>query len=181
METKQRTVLESMDGQIVTQQISAYEEKAKEAAKTIETMKVRKFEDIMDIADALLPLKEMAKEVTDRAKQIAVPSQEIAEIVKSLKKIVEGLSETEKVGKEKVLTYYNSQWKQNKAPDNKVNGLKGNITIKETFSVNIVDADSIPRELCSPDSEKIEHFLKSGQKIKGAELIPNYTVAVAKN
>lgn len=74
-----------------------------------------------------------------------------------------------------------NEWKEGKPTDNKIYGTQGNVTVVERNTVEITDEAAIPRALCTPDPKKVEHYLLSGKKLKGARLVPTYTIAAGRN
>lgn len=167
---------------VSTKSISAYEKKITTALQTAYDSKVAKFEDVMEAADFLFEVKTFAEKVETEKKTIIQPFKTgIAAIGKMFKRTEDNYAEAEKVVKDKVLAWHQSEWEAGRAPDNKISGLNGSVTVIERIRVSVEDATKIPREFCMPDPEKIEHALKAGIKVEGASLVPSYTINSGKN
>jgi hypothetical protein len=136
----------------------------------------------MGAADFLFYVKGTGERVTARKEEITRPMNEALKSARSLfKPIEEACAKAEQIAKEKLLTWHFSEWEAGRQTDNKIHGTRGNVTIVERSTVEITDEAAIPRGLCSPDPKKIEHYLLSGKKLRGAKLVPTYTIAAGRN
>ena len=162
--------------------IAEYKPAASDIVARAESMKVRKFEDVMDAADFLLDVKQLGESITTRKEEITRPLNEGLKSARKLFKPLEDQCTTaEATVKDAVLDFHEKNWKRGKDTDNTVNGLRGKVTIVERMKVNILDEKAIPPEFCSPDLAKVEHALKAGLSVAGAELVKTYSIAAGKN
>lgn len=149
-----------------------------EQAKAI---KVKTFENAMDVADFLYEVKQMAERITAKKEEITKPANAALKAARALfKPMEEQCAEAEAIAKEAVLTYHQKQWDKEKHTDNTIHGLRGKVTVIERIQVRITDEAAIPQQFCSPDAAKIEHALKAGITVPGAELIKSYGLAAGK-
>ena len=145
-------------------------------------LQVKTFEQVMDAADVLYDVKRIGERITERKEEITKPLNEALKSARSLFKPFEKQYEdAEAIVKGKVLEYHQAHWAENNVPDNTVNGLKGKVTVTERFKLEIEDADAIPRNLCNPDTERVQKALEAGLKVKGARLVPVYGITAGKN
>jgi hypothetical protein len=143
---------------------------------------VRTFEQAMDAADFLLDVKQLAERITARKEEITKPLNDGLKSARKLfKPLEEQCAEAETSVKDAILGFHQKHWKRGKETDNTINGLRGKVTVVERSQVNIIDASLIPPEFCSPDAAKVEHALKAGLQVPGAELIRAYGIAAGKN
>jgi hypothetical protein len=162
--------------------IAEYKPAAGELVKNAQAIKVRTFEQAMDAADFLLNVKQLGESITARKEQITKPLNDSLKSARALfKPLEEQCSEAEAIVKEAVLTFHERYWKRGKTTDNTINGLKGKVTLVERTRVEIADPAAIPPEFCSPDPVQIEHALKAGIKVPGAELIKTYGITAGKH
>lgn len=163
-------------------EIKAYEKNMTAAVHTATNMKIQKFEDVMEAADLLYNVKGIAAQVETQKDTIINPFNEgIKSIRKMFKPVEESYALAESLVKEKIVQWHQAQWAKGKTTDNKISGLNGYVTVVERMRVQVEDASLIPRELCSPDMDKLEHALKAGLDVAGAKLIPSYTINAGKN
>lgn len=145
-------------------------------------LQVHTFEQCMDAADALFDIKTVGEKITQRKEEITKPMNESLKSARAFFKPFETqYSEAEQIVKTKVLDYHAAHWAEQTMPDNTIHGLKGKVTVVEKEKVEITDEDSVPREFCVPDAEKVKHYLLSGKKLKGAQLVRDYTIMAGKN
>ena len=156
----------------------------KEVASVVEAaqgLQVKTFEQVMDAADILFDVKRIGEKITERKEEITKPLNEALKSARKLFKPFEDqYTEAETIVKDKVLEYHQNHWAENSVPDNTVNGLKGKVTVVERYTLEIEDADAIPRNLCNPDTERVKKALEAGLKVKGARLIPVYSIMASK-
>jgi hypothetical protein len=105
----------------------------------------------------------------------------LEQLTDSRVRALEAYAAAEATAKEKVLDWHFEEWKAGRQTDNRISGQMGNVTIVERHTIEITDGAAIPRALCSPDNEKIQHYLLSGKKLKGAKLVKTYTIAAGRN
>lgn len=152
------------------------------ALDTAKKLKVKKFEDVMDAADFLFEVKAIAEKVeTGKADLLKPFNDGVKNLRKVFKPIEENYTDAEKLAKDKILDWHQSQWDKGTQTDNKISGLFGNVTVVERSRVQVDDAELIPREFCMPDPEKLEYALKAGIKVNGASLMPTYSITAGKN
>ena len=145
-------------------------------------VKVRKFEDVMDAADILLDIKTFGESVTAKKEEITRPMNESLKAARKLFKPLEEMAaEAEGIVKGAILAFHERGWAKGKLNDNTINGLRGKVTLMERTQVRLIDEKAIPPEFCSPDTAKIEHALKAGITVPGAELIKTYGISAGKN
>lgn len=162
--------------------IAEYKPSARELVSKAESIKVRKFEDVMDAADFLLDIKTLGESITTRKEEITKPLNDGLKSARKLfKPLEEQCAEAEGIVKDAVLSYHEKNWAKDKHTDNTINGLRGKVTIVERTILTITDAKAIPPQFCTPDPAKIEHALKAGLEVPGAELIKTYSIAAGKN
>jgi hypothetical protein len=162
--------------------VAEYKSSASSIAEMANNITVRTFEQAMDAADLLLDVKQLGERITARKEEITKP---LNDGLKSARKLFKPLEEqcavAEAAVKEAVLTFHERHWKRGKDTDNTINGLRGKVTLVAREQVNITDPSLIPPQFCSPDPSKIEHALKAGIDVPGAELIKTYGIAAGKN
>ncbi len=147
-----------------------------------EEMQVKTYEQVMDAADLLLDVKSIGEKITERKEKITKPMNEALKSVRSFfKKPESDYAKAEDILKEKVLSWHSAHWEEQTVQDNTIHGLRGKVTVVERFRVEIEDATKIPRELCSPDTGRIQSALEAGLKVKGAKLVPYYSITAGKN
>ena len=162
--------------------IAEYRRPAQNLAETARKISVRTFEQAMDAADFLLDVKQFGERITERKEAITKPLNESLKSARALfKPLEEQCAEAEALAKDAVLLYHEKHWKRGKETDNTINGLRGKVTVVERMQVRITDEKAIPPQFCSPDPAKIEHALKAGIDVPGAELIKTYGIAAGKN
>ena len=162
--------------------IAEYRQTAGSLVERAKGFAVRKFEDVMDAAGFLLDVKQLGEAVTARKEEITKPMNESLKSARKLFKPIEDqCTEAEAAVKEAILAYHSKNWKRGKDTDNTINGLRGKVTVVEREQARITDPAAIPAEFCSPDPSKIEHALKAGISVPGAELIKTYGIAAGKN
>jgi hypothetical protein len=162
--------------------IDEYKAPAEGLVKTAQTMKVKTFEQAMDAADFLLDVKTLGESITDRKEKITRPMNDALKSARKLfKPLEEHCAEAEKIAKDAILTFHEKHWKRGKDTDNTINGIRGKVTLVERTQVQINDPKAIPLQFCSPDLAKIDHALKAGIEVPGAELIATYGIASGKN
>lgn len=156
----------------------------KEVALVVEAaqnLQVKTYEQVMDAADVLFDIKRIGETITERKEEITKP---LNEALKSSRKFFKPFEDqyttAEAIVKDKVLEYHQNHWSENTVPDNTVNGMKGKVTVVERFTLEIDDADAIPRNLCNPDTERVKKALEAGLKVKGARLVPIYSIMAGK-
>ena len=149
--------------------------------KAAQELNVKTFEQVMDAADVLYDVKRIGEKITERKEEITKPMNEALKSARAFFKPFEKqYEEAEAIVKDKVLQYHQAHWAENNVPDNTVHGMKGKVTITERFTLEIEDADAIPRNLCNPDTERVKKALEAGLKVKGARLVPIYGVTATK-
>lgn len=142
---------------------------------------VKTFEQAMDAADFLVDVKAVAERVTTKKEEITKPANAALKAARALfKPMEEQCAEAEQIAKEAVLTFHEKNWKRGKDTDNTINGLRGKVTVVERTTVNITDPSAIPPQFCSPDATKIEHALKAGIEVPGAQLVKTYGISAGK-
>jgi hypothetical protein len=160
-------------------------EEQKEVAlvvKAANALNVKTLEQVMDAADLLLDIKTVGEKITARKEEITKRLNEALKSARSLfRPFEEQFSEAEAIVKSKVLDWHQAHWNEETRTDNTVRGTRGKVTVVERFTVEIDDADAIPRNLCNPDIDRVKKALEAGIKVKGARLVPGYTIAAAKN
>lgn len=162
--------------------IAEYRSTAATLLETAQALSVKTFEQAMDAADFLLDVKQLGEKVTARKEEITKPLNELLKSARALfKPLEEQCSEAEAAAKDAVLHFHEKHWKRGKETDNTISGLRGKVTVVERVMAEITDATLIPPQFCSPDSGKIEHALKAGISVPGAELIKTYGIAAGKN
>jgi hypothetical protein len=151
-------------------------------AERAKKVSVKTFEQAMDAADFLLDIKQLGETITERKEEITKPLNASLKSARALFKPFEDqCMEAEASVKGAVLDFYERLWKRGKDTDNTINGLRGKVTLVERTQVHITDEKLIPAQFCSPDASKIEHALKAGIEVPGAELIKTYGIAAGKN
>jgi hypothetical protein len=146
------------------------------------TLTVKTFEQAMDAADFLLDVKQLGESITARKEEITKPLNDGLKSARKLfKPLEEQCAEAEAATKDAILAFHERHWKKGKDTDNTINGLRGKVTLVQRAQVNITDTSLIPAQFCSPDAAKIEHALKAGIEVPGAELIQTYGVSAGKN
>ncbi len=149
--------------------------------KNAEQLVVKTYEQVMDASDILRDVKEIGEKITARKEEITKPMNDALKSVRSFFRPYETrCEEAEAAIKGKILDWHASHWAEQNVPDNTIFGTRGKVTVTEGWSVEIEDAAKIPRELCSPDTDRIKKALEAGLKIKGARLIPTYRIASGK-
>jgi hypothetical protein len=162
--------------------IAEYRSTTSDLVKKASATKVRTFEQAMDAADFLLDVKQLGEKITARKEEITKPLNESLKSARALfKPLEEQCATAESTIKDAVLDFHERHWKRGKDTDNTINGLRGKMTVVEHTQVRILDEKSIPPQFCSPDPAKIEHALKAGIDVPGAELIKIYGIAAGKN
>ena len=162
--------------------IAEFQPSASSLVERAKGFAVRKFEDVMDAADFLLDVKQLGESVTARKEEITKPMNESLKSTRKLFKPLEDQCATaEAAVKDAILSFHEKNWKRGKNPDNTINGLRGKVTVTSRQVAQITDASQIPAEFCSPDAAKIEHALKAGITVPGAELITTYGISAGKN
>lgn len=162
--------------------IAEYRPTATQLVEQAKKMKVAKFEDAMDAADFLLDVKQLGEKITARKEEITKPLNESLKSARAFfKPLEEQCATAETYVKDAVLGYHGRNWKRGKITDNTIHGLRGKVTVVERVQVRLTDEKAIPPEFCSPDTVKIEHALKAGIEVPGAELIVNYGISSSKN
>jgi hypothetical protein len=162
--------------------IAEYRPSAGELVQRAQALKVRTFEQAMDAADFLLDVKELGEQITTRKEEITKPLNNSLKSARALfKPLEEQCADAEATVKDAILSFHERYWKRGKNTDNTINGLRGKVTLVERTQVNITDGTAIPAQFCSPDPLKIEHALKAGIAVPGAELIKTYGIAARKN
>jgi hypothetical protein len=162
--------------------IAEYRPSASEFVAKAKSVKVRTFEQAMDAADFLLDVKQLGESITARKEEITKPLNNSLKSARALfKPLEEQCAVAEATVKDAVLDFHERHWKKGKDTDNTINGLRGKVTIVERTQVRILDEKAIPPQFCSPDAAKIEHALKAGIDVAGAELIKTYGIAAGKN
>jgi hypothetical protein len=162
--------------------VAEYRSTAGSLVERAKALSVRTFEQAMDAADFLLDVKQLGESITTRKEEITRPMNESLKSARKLFKPLEDqCSEAEAAAKEAVLAFHQRHWKRGKDTDNTINGLRGKVTVTERAQVQITDQKAIPPEFCSPDASKIEHALKAGLTVPGAELIKVYGISAGKN
>ncbi len=150
--------------------------------KNANEMQVKTYEQVMDAADLLLDVKTIGEKITERKEKITKPMNEALKSVRSFfKKPETDYAEAEAIIKEKVLGWHSAHWAEQTVQDNTVHGTRGKVTVVERFTVEIEDETKIPRELCSVDTARVKLALESGLKVKGAKLVPYYSITAGKN
>jgi hypothetical protein len=163
-------------------QLVQYREKTNEALTAAQSLEVSDYEGVMDAADFLYKVKSIADQITERKEAITRPLNEGLKSARKLfKEIEQNYLAAEKIAKDKILDWHYQEWKKGNQTDNKIAGHDGNVVVVERFVVEITDEESIPRDLCSPDKEKIEHHLRAGHKLKGAKLVQHYSLTAGRN
>lgn len=149
--------------------------------KTAEELHVNTYEQVMDAADVLFAVKRIGEIITERKEEITRPMNEALKSARSFFKPFEAqYAEAESIVKNKILDWHQAHWAEETRQDNTIAGSKGKVTVVERFTLEIEDETKIPRELCSPDLERVKHALEAGLKVKGAKLIPVYSIMAAK-
>jgi hypothetical protein len=139
---------------------------------------VRTFEQAMDAADFLLDVKQLGESITSRKEEITKPLNNSLKSARALFKPLEDqCASAEAAVKDAILRFHERHWSKGKTTDNTINGLRGKVTVVERTQVRITDEKAIPAQFCSPDPAKIEHALKAGIEVPGAELIVNYGIS----
>jgi hypothetical protein len=162
--------------------IEEYRPSASELVQRAQATKVKTFEDAMDAADFLLDVKQLGEKITTRKEEITKPLNNSLKSARALFKPLEDqCAEAEEAVKDAVLLFHERHWKRGKDTDNTINGLRGKVTVVERNQVTIIDPTLIPSQFCSPDATKIEHALKAGLTVPGAELTKTYGIAAGKN
>lgn len=163
-------------------QIVEFKQEMQTALAAAESLKVSKFEDVMDAADFLLDVKTVGERITSRKEEITKPMNDSLKSARALFKPLEEMyGNAESVVKDKILAWHQKNWGKDKDTDNTIHGIRGKVTVAERFVVEITDEASVPREFCAPDTKKVEHALKAGIAVKGARLVPSYTIMAGKN
>jgi hypothetical protein len=143
---------------------------------------VKTLEQVMDAADLLLDIKMIGDKITERKESITKPINEALKSTRSFfKPFEQQYTEAEGIVKDKILDWHAAHWEEHTVQDNTIHGLQGKVTVVERFKVEIDDESAIPRELCDVSAERVQKALEAGLKVKGARLVPAYTIAAAKN
>jgi hypothetical protein len=162
--------------------IVEYRKSVSNALAEAEKLDVSSFEGVMDAADVLLRVKTVGEQITEAKETITRPMNESLKATRSLFKPLEDMyAQAERILKDKVLGWHESEWKDGRRPDNKINGLEGQVMVVERFRVEVSDEAAVPREFCVPDMKKVEHALKAGLIVSGASLVPVYDISAGKN
>lgn len=162
--------------------IAEYREESNTLVSSAKSITIRTFEQAMDAADLLLDVKQLGERITARKEEITKPLNNSLKSARALfKDLEQQCADAETSIKDAVLSFHERHWKRGKDTDNTINGLRGKVTLVERSQVNITDATAIPAQFCSPDPVKIEHALKAGIAVPGAELIKSYGVSAGKN
>lgn len=150
--------------------------------KQAQELNVKTLEQVMDAADLLFDVKGIGEMITARKEEITKPMNEALKSARAFFKPFENqYTEAEKIVKDKVLGWHTAHWTENTVQDNTIHGLKGKVTVVEKFKLEIEDAEAIPRNLCNPDAERVQKALEAGLKVKGAKLVPVYSIMASKN
>lgn len=150
--------------------------------KAAQELQVNTYEQVMDAADVLFDVKRIGEKVTERKEEITKPLNEALKSARSFFKPFETqYGDAEEIVKDKVLEYHAKHWEEQSVPDNTIHGLKGKVTVVERFKLEIEDTDAVPRNLCNPDTERVQKALEAGLKVKGAKLVPIYSIMASKN
>jgi Siphovirus Gp157 len=162
--------------------IAEYRSPANSLVERAKSIKVRTFENAMDAADLLLDVKELGERITSRKEEITKPlNASLKSAPAFFKPLEEQCADAEMIVKDAVLSFHEKHWKRGKDTDNSINGPRGKVTLVERTQVQINDEKAIPPQFCSPDPAKIEHALKAGIEVPGAELITTYGISAGKN
>ena len=162
--------------------IAEYRPTASQLVEQAKSISVKTFEQAMDAADFLLDVKSLGERITARKEEITKPLNNSLKSARALfKPLEEQCADAEATVKEAVLAFHEKHWKRGKDTDNTINGLRGKVTVVERARVEITDEKAIPAQFCSPDLAKIEHALKAGIEVPGAELITTYGISAGKN
>lgn len=162
--------------------VAEYQPSAGQLVEKAKSLTVKTFEQAMDAADFLLEVKTLGESITARKEEITKPLNDGLKSARKLfKPLEEQCAEAEAAAKEAILGFHERNWKRGKQTDNTINGLRGKVTVVERTQVQITDAAAIPPQFCSPDAAKIEHALKAGIVVPGAELIKTYGLSAGKN
>lgn len=157
----------------------------KEVALVVEqamSLQVKTYEQVMDAADLLFDVKGIGEKITARKEEITKPMNEALKSARAFFKPFEAqYTEAEGIVKNKVLEWHASHWAEQTVQDNTIHGLKGKVTVIEKFKLEVEDAEAIPRKLCNPDLERVQRALEAGLKVKGAKLVPVYSITAGKN
>lgn len=149
--------------------------------KNAEELNVKTFEQVMDAADLLFEVKGIGEKITERKEEITKPMNEALKSTRAFFKPFETqYADAEKIVKDKVLEWHASHWAENNVQDNTVHGMKGKVTVVERFTVEVEDENAIPRNLCNPDMDRVKKALEAGLKVKGAKLVPVYSIMASK-
>lgn len=149
--------------------------------KNAQDLQVNTFEQVMDAADVLYDVKRIGEQITERKEAITKPMNEALKSARALFKPWETqFADAEAIVKDKVLEYHEKHWQENNVPDNTVHGMKGKVTVVERFTLEIDDVDAVPRNLCNPDTERVKKALEAGLKVRGARLVPVYSIMASK-
>lgn len=162
--------------------IAEYKPAASDLVARAKKISVRNHEQAMDAADFLLDVKSLGESITARKEQITRPLNESLKSARALfKPLEEQCAIAESYVKDAFLTFHQRHWEKGKQTDNTIHGLRGKVTVVERTQVRILDEAAIPAQFCSPDPVKIEHALKAGINVPGAELIKSYGISAGKN
>lgn len=149
--------------------------------KNAQEIQVKTYEQVMDAADLLLDVKTIGEKITERKEKITKPMNEALKSVRAFFKNPEtDYDKAETIIKDKVLGWHSAHWSEQTVQDNTIYGTRGKVTVVERFTVEIEDESKIPRELCSVDVARVKLALEAGLKVKGARLIPNYSITAGK-
>lgn len=163
-------------------QLAEYKKPLADVLKVAQKMNVVTYETVMDSADLLFEIKTISEKITETKENITRPMNEALKSARAFFKPFENqYMEAEKIVKDKVLEWHSAHWTEQTTQDNTIRGTKGKVTVVERFSVEIEDADAIPRNLCNPDNDRVRLALEAGLKVKGAKLIPIYSITAGKN
>lgn len=166
----------------MTKEIEVYKKQTNAALQLAESLDIKKFEDVMNAADFLVKVKGIGDSIETTKTEITKPLNEALKKTRGLfRQVEEFYAKAETVTKEKILAWHQKNWKKDKDTDNKIVGAEGWVVVVERDVVEITDATKIPPEFCSPDAKKIEHALKAGLKVEGAELVKSYGISAGKN
>ena len=140
-------------------------------------LEVHTYEQVMDAADVLYDVKSIGEKITERKEEITKPLNVALKSARDFFKPYENqYTEAEKIVKDKVLGWHEAHWAEQTVQDNTVRGTRGKVMVVERFTLDIEDADAIPRNLCNPDTERVKKALEAGLKVKGAKLVPIYGI-----
>jgi hypothetical protein len=162
-------------------QLTEFKKPLENVLKAAQEIQAVSYENIMDAADVLADVKTIGEKITARKEDITKPMNEALKSARAFFKPFEKqYEEAEAIVKEKVLAWHEAHWEEQTVQDNTVYGTRGKVTVVERFKVEIEDADKLPRELLSPDVDRIKLALESGMKVKGATLVPVYGITAGR-